>query len=99
MSTYRQAARVVEAASEDRAGGEPTDGELLAAAAEARALELSSGDTTFGRRLIFAAGIAAISRDPAIIDLSTPELAREAPNTCAILNQALLIGIRTRLWD
>lgn len=73
--------------------------DILEDAAEARALGLSSGDATFGRRLIFAAGIAAISRDPAIIDLSTPELAREAPNTCAILNQALLIGIRTRLWD
>lgn len=75
------------------------DADALAAAADARALELSTGDVTFGRRLIFAAGIAAISRDQAIIDLSTPELAREAPNTCAVLNQALLIGIRTRLWD
>lgn len=99
MSTYRQAARAVEAASEARAGGEPTTAEILAAAEQARALELSSGDVTFGRRLIFTAGIAAISREPAIIDLSTPELIREAPNTCAILNQALVIGIRSRGWD
>jgi hypothetical protein len=99
VSTYRQAARAVEAASEDRAEGEPTDGEILAAAEQARALELSMGDVTFGRRLVFAAGIAAISREPAVIDLSTPELIRGAPNTCAVLNQALVVGIRSHLWD
>ena len=100
MSTYSwRSAQTVEAASEARAAGEPTTADLLAAAADARALELSSGDATFGRRLVFAAGISAISREAEVIDLSTPELIREAPNTCAVLNQALLIGIRSRSWD
>jgi hypothetical protein len=95
----RQAAEIATLARDAIAAGEPTDAEILADAADARALELSMGDVTFGRRLVFAAGIAAISREPAVIDLSTPELIRGAPNTCAILNQALVIGIRSRGWD
>lgn len=95
----RVAVEIATLAREAIASGQPTDAEILAAAADARALELSSGDVTFGRRLVFAAGINAISRDPGIIDLSTPELIRDAPNTCAILNQALVIGIRSRGWD
>ncbi|MEK9900777.1 MAG: hypothetical protein VW516_08525 [Rhodospirillaceae bacterium] len=95
----RQAAEIAALAREALAAGEPTTAEILAAAADARALELSSGDVTFGRRLIFTAGINAISREPAVIDLSTPELIRDAPNTCAVLNQALVVGIRSHLWD
>lgn len=95
----RVAAEIATLAREAIAAGEPTTAEILAAAEQARALELSSGDVTFGRRLIFTAGINAISREPAVIDLSTPELIRDAPNTCAVLNQALVVGIRSHLWD
>lgn len=71
-----------------------TDADLLAEAAAARALDVTTGDARFAHRLHFDWCLRRLDRSPEIIDLSTPALLKAAPNTVATLNRALDLGIR-----
>lgn len=70
-----------------------TSADLLEAAALARAVDLSIGDTRFAARLRFARGMGLLTLDAQVIDLSAPGALASAPNTRAILGRAREIGL------